>query len=258
MKDGAYMNSQNTTMALKIGLVGGLSYPSTITYYQRLNELFNQRLGRAHSARIVLESLDFQPMAEWLTSNNGTAVTGALLAASRRLVDAGADLVAMCCNTVHKYAGAVESGIEVPLINICRSTASEAAARGARTVGLLGSAYSMEESFYRNEFEREEIRVLVPELSDRRFMQQAIESELSAGAISPQTRERFIRIAQELRYRAVDAIVLACTEIPLVIRQQDIEVPIIDTVEVHCASIVSHAFGDTTLEPRSTSCVLHI
>lgn len=252
------MNSQNTTAALKIGLVGGLSYPSTMTYYQRLNKLFNQRLGRAHSARIVLESLDFQPMAEWLTSENGTAVTGTLLAASRRLVDAGADLVAMCCNTVHKYAAAVQSGIDVPLINICRSTASEAVTRGARTVGLLGSAYSMEESFYRNEFERQGVRVFVPEVSDRRFMQQAIESELSVGTISPHTRERFIRIAQKLRDRGVDAIVLACTEIPLVICQQDIEVPIIDTVEVHCKSIVSHAFGDTRFEPGSTSCALHI
>jgi len=176
----------------KIGLIGGLSYPSTITYYELINKLINQRLGRAHSARIVLESLDFQPMAEWLTLQHDAAASSALVAAAHRLEYAGADFVAMCCNTVHKYAKQVASSIDVPLINICSCTAQEAARRGSKTVALLGSAYSMEEDFYRHEFRRHGIEVLIPDAEDRRFMQQAIESELSVGDISTQTRHRFI------------------------------------------------------------------
>lgn len=252
------MNADHTYMVRKIGLIGGLSFPSTITYYERLNRLINQRLGKAHSARIVLESLDFQPMVEWLTANNSAAATSALVAASRRLTDAGADLIAMCCNTVHKYAAAVESGIEVPLVNICRCTAQESMRRGFRTVALMGSTYSMEEGFYRREFEREGIRVLVPELNDRRFIQHAIESELSVGDISPQTRARFIQIAHTLCARGADALVLACTEIPLVIRQQDIDFPIIDTVEVHCTAIVSHVFNNTPIQPTRVACAAPI
>jgi aspartate racemase len=252
------MNATPAAASRKIGLIGGLSFPSTITYYDRLNRLVNQRLGSAHSARIVLESLDFQPMADWLTADDGAAVTAELIGAGRRLADAGAEFVAMCCNTVHKHAAAVQAGLPVPLVNICRATAREAAARGARTVALLGSTYSMEDSFYRGEFERLGIRVRVPDLDDRRFIQRAIETELSVGDVSPATRARFVRIARELCDMGAQSVVLACTEIPLVIGARDVAVPVIDTVEVHCAAILSAAFDSKPVTSRSPACAAPI
>ncbi|MFM7403219.1 MAG: aspartate/glutamate racemase family protein [Erythrobacter sp.] len=252
------MNAKPPVISRKIGLIGGLSFPSTITYYDRLNRLVNQRLGSAHSARIVLESLDFQPVADWLATGNGAAVTAELCSAGQRLVDAGADLVAMCCNTVHKHAASVQAALPVPLVNICIATAREAARQGAQTVALLGSTYSMEDSFYRSEFERLGVRVRVPELDDRRFIQRAIETELSVGDISSATRARFVRIARELCDQGAQSVVLACTEIPLVIGARDVPVPVIDTVQVHCAAILSSAFDFTHVAPRSITCAAPI
>lgn len=226
----------------KIGLVGGLSFPSTVIYYDRLNRLVNHRLGKAHSARIVLDSLDFQPVAEWLSAGNGEAVTGELVASSRRLISAGADIIGMCCNTVHKYASAVEKEIDVDFVNICQCTAQEVKKRGARTIALLGSSFSMEESFYHEEFEQIGVTVRVPKLDDRRFMQLAIEHELSTGKVSIATRERFLKISQEICTDSTDALVLACTEIPLIINKYNANIPVIDTVKVHCDALIERAF----------------
>lgn len=199
-----------------------------------------------------------RPVADWLSAGDGSAITAELQAAGHRLVAAGADLVAMCCNTVHKHANAVQAKLPVPLVNICRCTAREAVKRGAHSVALLGSTYSMEDSFYRSEFERLGVRVRVPDLDDRRFMQRAIETELSVGDISAGTRSRFVRIARELCEQGADTLVLACTEIPLVIRAEEVAVPIIDTVEVHCAAIISSAFDMTPVVGRRITCTASI
>ena len=164
----------------------------------------------------------------------------------------------MCCNTVHKFAPAVESGLSAEMVNICRCTARECARRSFGTVALLGSAFTMEESFYRDEFARAGVNVIVPERDDRRFIQRAIETELSIGEVLPETRTRFLRVARELCARSADALVLACTEIPLVIHQSDVEVPVIDTVEVHCASIFERAFAPVAECERSLSCAVPI
>ncbi|MEU6217258.1 amino acid racemase [Streptomyces sp. NPDC047022] len=226
---------------LKIGLVGGLSFPSTITYYDRINRLVNRRLGKSHSPRIVLESLDFQPMMEWIARRDGVAVAREIAAAASRLETSGADFFAICCNTVHEYAGLIEERTALPLVNICRATAQEAARREVSTVGLLGSAFSMEEAFYRDEFTAEGIKVVVPEPPDRAFMQDAIERELCTGDVSRTTCERFTRIARDLLKAGTEALVLACTEVPLVIRAEEFDVPVIDTVDVHTAAIVERA-----------------
>jgi aspartate racemase len=232
----------------KIGLIGGLSFPSTVTYYDRLNRLVNHRLGKAHSARIVLDSLDFQPIAEWLSAGNSEAVAGELVASSKRLTAAGADIIGICCNTVHKYASIVAHEIDVDFVNICQCTAQEVNKRGARTIALLGSAFSMEEFFYHEEFEKIGVKVRVPKPEDRRFMQLAIERELSTGNISAATRERFLRISQEVCTDSTDALVLACTEIPLLINKSNANIPVIDTVEVHCDALIERAF-DFRREP---------
>ena len=228
---------------LKIGLVGGLSFPSTITYYDRINRIVNRRLGKAHSPRIALESLDFQPMVEWIAARDGRAVAGEIAAAAARLERSGADFYAICCNTVHEYADLVRDQVSLPLVDICQETAREAARRGFATVGLLGSAFSMEQAFYRDRFEAAGIRVVTPEADDRAFMQKSIEVELCTGDISPSTRERFLRIANGVLGAGAEALVLACTEVPLVIRPEQFDAPVIDTVDVHTAAIVEYAFG---------------
>jgi len=240
----------------KIGLVGGMSYPSTLTYYRRLNELVNQRLGRAHSARLVLESLDFQPVAQQLATGNDAALVHTLQGATRRVVQAGAEVVAMCCNTVHKFARTIECGLGAELIDICACAAGACSGRGYQRVALLGSAFTMEEAFYRERFVALGVEVLVPAPADRRFMQRAIESELSVGAVLVETRARFVAVARELCGRGAEALVLACTEIPLVLRPADFDVPVIDTVELHCASIVEAAFAPPLPVERSASCAV--
>ncbi|MFM0738667.1 amino acid racemase [Paraburkholderia xenovorans] len=238
----------------KIGLIGGLSYPSTITYYELVNRLGNRYLGAACSPRIVMESLNFQTIADGLRIGDRRAVQEELCTAASRLADAGAELIAMCCNTVHKFASEVEASTEVPIVNICRSTAGYASLAGFRHVGLMGSAYSMEESFYHGEFARHGIRASIPSPAGRRFIQHAIETELSVGRISDATRERFLSIAEELIEQGAQALVLACTEIPLVLRPHDVDVPVIDTVRVHVDSILQAAtetpfFTETSCEP---------
>lgn len=243
---------------LEIGLIGGLSFPSTITYYDQINRLANKRLGKAHSPRIIIDSLDFQPVADWLTANDGEAVTKHLIDSAVRLANAGAKCVAMCCNTVHKYAEVVREMSPIPLINICECTAADARGRDIKTVGLLGSCYTMEEDFYRNELEQQGIAVVVPGKDERSFIQHVIETELSLGTVSPETKARFISIANGLVERGVQAIILACTEIPLVIQSNDVAVPLIDTVDVHSKAIVEFAMHSSNKESREKSCVAHI
>lgn len=233
----------------KIGLIGGLSYPSTITYYERINRLGNQHLGEAHSPHVVIESLDFQRIADWLTTGDKTSIVDELASAASRLTDAGAELVAMCCNTVHKYASEVQARLDAPIVNICRCTADHAALLGYQRVGLLGSTYSMEESFYHREFDHRGIDAIIPLPDERRFIQHAIEAELSVRAASPETRRRFLEIGQALMSRGAQTLVLACTEIPLVIRPGDLTVLPIDTVEVHVAAIVAQALLPDVHEP---------
>ena len=240
----------------KIGLIGGMSYPSTLTYYRRLNELVNQRLGRAHSARLVLESVDFQPMAQQLATGNDAAVVHTLQGAAQRLVASGAEVVAMCCNTVHKFARAIECSLEAELVDISACAAGACSGRGYQRVALLGSAFTMEEAFYRERFTGLGVDVLVPAPADRRFMQRAIESELSVGAVLVETRARFVAVARELCGRGAEAVVLACTEIPLVLSAPDLDVPVIDTVELHCASIVDAAFAPPLIVERKASCAV--
>ncbi|MDG9701249.1 aspartate/glutamate racemase family protein [Streptomyces sp. DH37] len=236
---------------LRIGLVGGLSFPSTITYYDRINRLVNARLGKAHSPRIVLESLDFQPMVEWLAARDGRAVAAEIAAAALRLERSGADFFAVCCNTVHEYADLIGERVSLPMVDICRATAEETAHRGFSRVGLLGSAFSMEQAFYRDRFAAQGIEVMVPEAADRAFMQESIERELCTGDISRATRDRFARIARDLLGGGAEALVLACTEIPLVVRAQDVGAPVIDTVDVHTRAIVEYAFGPVAAAARS-------
>ncbi|MER5731073.1 amino acid racemase [Streptomyces sp. NPDC002138] len=228
---------------LKIGLVGGLSFPSTITYYYRINREINSRLGLAHSPRIALESLDFQPMVEAIAARDGDSVAGQIAGAARRLEAGGADFFAICCNTVHEYADLVTAQTDLPLINICKATAAETARRGFTRIGLLGSAFSMEESFYRDEFTARGIEVVTPEADDRAFMQYSIERELCTGTISQATRDRFLRISNDVLAQGAQALVLACTEVPLVVRPEDFDAPVIDTVHVHTEAIVEYALA---------------
>jgi aspartate racemase len=225
----------------KIGLIGGIGYPSTLSYYEQINRLGNQYLGGAHCPRIVIDSLDFHDIAEWLKTDNRQAATDELCAAAARLVGAGAELVAMCCNSVHKFAAEVAERIPVPLVNLCECTAEYAQSMGFKQVALLGSRYSMEECFYHVEFERRGVTSISPDSQERRFMQHAIETELCVGTISADTRARFIDIARGQIDRGAQALTLACTEIPLVIRAEDVTVPVIDTVAVHVAAIVARA-----------------
>lgn len=227
-----------------IGLIGGMSWESTVPYYRRINELVNERLGGLHSARLVLVSVDFaevaamQEAAEWDEA-------GALLArAGRALEAAGADFIVLATNTMHKVAPAIETAAGVPLLHIADSTGEAIGAAGIGTVGLLGTRFTMEEGFYRDRLrERHGLEVLTPDAEERAFINRTIYTELCCGILADASRDAFRAIIARLAERGAAGIILGCTEIPLLVGPADSPVPLFDTGELHVRAAVDRALG---------------
>jgi len=217
-----------------IGLLGGMSWESTVPYYRIINESVNQRLGGLHSAKIVLFSVDFceieklQRAAEWQQA-------GRILAeAARSLESAGADFLVLCTNTLHKVAADIENAISIPLLHIADATAEAVNGAGARTVGLLGTRYTMEQDFYRGRLERKyDIKVLIPREKDRDTINRVIFEELCRGEVVNESRQKYIRIIEELAAEGAEGVILGCTEIPMLIGSQHVPVPLFDTTDIH-------------------------
>jgi aspartate racemase len=217
-----------------IGLLGGMSWESTLPYYRRINEHVRQKLGGLHSAKIVLYSVDFaeieklQHLGEWEEA-------GAQLAETARAVErAGADCLVLCTNTMHRVAPAIERAVRIPLLHIADATAEEIKAAGHSVVGLLGTRFTMEQDFYKGRMEkRHGLSVLVPPEADRAVVHAAIYEELCLGRIVERSREEYRRVMEDLVARGAQAIILGCTEISLLVGQSDSPVPIFDTTAIH-------------------------
>jgi aspartate racemase len=223
------------TGALKvIGLLGGMSWESTVPYYRHINERVREKLGGLHSAKIVLYSVDFaeierlQHLGEWEQA-------GARLAEAARAVErAGADCLVLCTNTMHRVAPAIEKAVRIPLLHIADATADEIRAAGHSIVALLGTRFTMEQDFYKGRMEeRHGVCILVPPEADRALVHAVIYEELCLGRIVERSREEYRRIMRGLVARGAQAIVLGCTEISLLIGQADSPVPIFDTTAIH-------------------------
>jgi len=224
-----------------IGLIGGMSWESTLPYYRQINEGVRQRLGGLHSARIVLYSVDFHDI-ERLQHGGRWDEAGALLAAAATALEAaGAQFLVLCTNTMHKVAPAIEAAVRIPLLHIADATAAEVRRIGLRRVGLLATRFTMEQDFYRGRLARHAIDVIVPDAPDREFIHRVIYDELCLGAVRDDSRDRYRRIIAGLVESGAEGIIFGCTEIGLLVGAADAAVPVFDTTTIHAACAVEFA-----------------
>lgn len=225
-----------------IGLIGGMSWESTVTYYREINEAIKERLGGLHSARIVLYSVDFHEIERLQHAGDWDAAGALLGAAARSLEAAGAEFLVLCTNTMHKVAPAIEQAVAIPLLHIADPTATQIKAAGHSTVGLLGTRFTMEQAFYRERLEtRHGLRVIIPNDEDRATVHRVIYDELCLGEIKPESRAVYRRIMADMAAQGAEAIILGCTEISLLVGPQDADVPLFDTTAIHARVAAEYA-----------------
>lgn len=228
-----------------IGMLGGMSWESTVPYYRLINQRVQERLGGLHSARLLLYSVDFQEI-EQLQHAGEWGRAGELLAdAARRLQGAGADFLVICTNTMHKVAPAVEAATALPLLHIADPTARAIVSEGFRRVGLLGTRFTMEEDFYRARLQREHgLDVVVPDAGDRLEVHRIIYDELCQGVVDEGSRGVYRGVIARLVARGAEAVVLGCTEISLLVGRGDSRVPLFDTTALHARAAADFALDD--------------
>lgn len=227
-----------------IGLIGGMSWESTAEYYRILNERTRERLGGLHSARCVLYSVDFAEI-ERLQVQGRWAEAGEVLAdAARSLEAAGAELLLICTNTMHKVADSVEAAVSVPLLHLADTTAAAVRAAGLSRVGLLGTAFTMEQEFYRGRLAAGGLDVLVPDPEGRALVHRVIYEELCLGIVRDESRAAYRRVVEDLVARGAEGVVLGCTEIELLIGPEDSPVPVFPTARLHAEAAVDAALAD--------------
>jgi aspartate racemase len=225
-----------------IGLLGGMTWHSTIEYYRLINAGVQARLGASHSARCVLYSVEFGEVERLQEAADWAALNAFMVDAALRIEKAGAEFLLICANTMHRTAPQVEAALSIPLLHIADVTATEIRKRGLTTVGLLGTRYTMELDFYRERLEtRHGLRVLVPEAADRQTVHDIIYDELCRGIIREASRDAYKSIIRGLHHRGAQGVILGCTEIPLLIKQEDYPLPLFDTTALHAAAAVNCA-----------------
>ncbi|MFZ6642799.1 aspartate/glutamate racemase family protein [Undibacterium sp. TC4M20W] len=227
-----------------IGLIGGMSWESTIPYYKQINETIKEKLGGLHSAKIILYSVDFHEIERLQHAGDWDAAGVILAKAARSLELAGADFLVLCTNTMHKLAHVIEAAVAIPLFHIADPTAQAIKDAGYGKIGLLGTRFTMEQDFYRERLHSKHgLQVLVPELADRDIIHQVIYEELCLGKINPASRQYYRRIMASLKESGAQAIILGCTEISLLVGQDDAGVPLFDTTAIHARNAALHALS---------------
>ena len=227
-----------------LGLIGGMSWESSAQYYRLINEEVRARLGGAHSAQLLMWSLDFARIKQLQHDGDWDALGNEMVYAAQRLQAGGADLLLICTNTMHKLVAEIEAACPLPLLHIADPTATAIVQAGLQRVGLLGTAFTMEEDFYRGRLsERFGLDVLVPEADDRREVHAIIYEELIAGVVNERSRQVYVEVIERLVARGAEAIILGCTEIMLLVRAEDSPVPLFDTTTLHARAAVDAALA---------------
>ncbi|MEG6503695.1 MULTISPECIES: aspartate/glutamate racemase family protein [unclassified Desulfovibrio] len=224
-----------------IGLLGGMSWESTVSYYQIINRVVRQRLGGLHSAKCLLFSVDFAEIEVCQAEGRWDDAAAALAEGARRLEQGGADFFLICTNTMHKVALQVASAVRIPLLHLAEATADELRRRGMTRVALLGTRYTMEEDFYSGVLRQRGLEVLVPEARERNMINEVIFQELCLGRIEDDSRRMFLKVIGALQARGAQGVVLGCTEIGLLVRPEHTDVPLLDTTLVHATAAVEMA-----------------
>lgn len=224
-----------------IGMVGGTGWLSTVEYYRTINQETNKRLGGLNSARLILVSLNYSEIEALNELEDYAGVYKLVLDAALKLEQSGVDGVMLCANTLHQYVDELEKEIRVPVIHIAEAAAKEIKKNGLTKIGLLGTRLTMEMDFYTRRFEAAGIESLVPEKPEREFIHSSIMNELLVEKFKPETKEKFLNIINELEQQGAQGIVLGCTEIPLLIKQGDTDLPVFNTLELHAKAAVDFA-----------------
>ena len=220
-----------------LGLIGGMSWESTVPYYREINLMVKAQLGGLHSAKLILYSVDFAEV-EHLQATGQWDAAGQLLAdAAQSLTRAGADALVLCTNTMHKVADAITAAVNIPLLHIADPTALAVRQAGLKTVGLLGTRFTMEQDFYRSRLEQQHgLTVLTPPQADRDLVHQVIYEELCLGQVRDASRQAYLRVINNLQAQGAQAIILGCTEISLLVQPHDCDLPLFDTTALHARS----------------------
>ena len=227
-----------------IGLIGGMSWESTAEYYRLINEDVARRLGGLHSARIVMASVDFAEIEALQVAGDWDTARELLAHEARGLQAAGADFLVLCTNTMHKVADGIEASVPIPLLHLADATAEAVGAAGVSRVGLLGTAFTMEQDFYRDRLTRHGLDVLVPDAADRELVHRVIYDELCHGVIRPQSRQRYLEVVDRLVERGAAGVILGCTEIELLLdADTQAAVPLFPTTRLHAQAAVDLALS---------------
>lgn len=228
-----------------IGLIGGMSWESTVPYYQIINETVREHLGGLHSAKIILYSVEFDEIEKYQSSNQWDKAAKVLGRAAHGLELAGADFILICTNTMHKIYSEIQAAVSVPVYHIAELTADELAAKGITKIGLLGTKYTMTEDFYKKVLIDRGIEVLIPEKDeDIRMINTVIFDELCQGIIREEAKQEYLRVIDELTARGAGGIILGCTEIGLLVQQKDTDAPLFDTTYIHAKAAAEKALSE--------------
>ena len=216
-----------------IGLIGGMSWESTVTYYKIINETIKEKLGGLHSAKCILYSVDFQEIEECQANGNWEKSGEILGEAANNLEKAGADFIVICTNTMHKVVNQIKEKISIPILHIAEMTAEKILEKGLKNIALLGTKYTMEQDFYKSKLIEKGINVIIPDKNDIEIINEVIYDELCLGTINSDSKKKFLEIVDKLRNKGVEGIILGCTEIGLLIKNADTDVPLFDTAIIH-------------------------
>lgn len=226
-----------------IGLIGGMSWESTITYYKTINTIVKKELGGLHSAKCLLYSVDFQEIEECQSTSNWEESAKILSDVAQRLEKGGADFIVICTNTMHKVADEISENISIPLLHIAEATSQELIANNIGKIALIGTKYTMEEDFYTSKLISNGITVIVPEIEDRIIINDVIYNELCLGVISEKSKLVFLEIINKLKKTGIQGVILGCTEIGLLIQQNDTSIPLFDTALIHAKTAALFSIG---------------
>ncbi len=224
-----------------IGLIGGTTWLSTLEYYRIINETVKEKLGKKHSAKCILYSIDFEEIMvkNW---DNWDEITKSFIDISKRLEKAGAELLIICANTPHKIADNIQENISIPLVHIADATAKKIKEKNLKKVGLIGTKYTMNEDFFKKRLkEKYNIETVIPNSYDQKIIEDVIENELTFDIIKNSSKQKYIKIIKKLVSKGAEGVILGCTEIPLLIKQSDLDIPVFDTTSIHAKESVEYA-----------------
>ncbi len=225
-----------------IGLIGGMSWQSTLEYYRIINETVKEKLGGNHSAKCILYSVDFAEVVELAREGKWTEFTDLMIKAAQKLERADAEFIVICTNTIHKLAEDVQKNVNIPILHIVDAVADKIKEKGFSKVGLLGTKFTMEEEFYKKRLEQKyDIEVIIPDKEDRETIHNVIYNELCLGLIKPSSKDIFLEIIKNLNVKGAEGVILGCTEIPLLVKEEDVDIPLFDTTGIHAKAAVEFA-----------------